>query len=52
MKNKIIFFNKIKGMKAKSENIGKKQEIKKNNCENLQKKQSEFLKFKNSIYQI
>ena len=30
-------------MKVKSENIGKKQETKKNNCENLQKKQSEFL---------
>lgn len=39
-------------MKAKSENIGKKQEIKKNNCENLPKKQSEFLEFKNSINQI
>ena len=44
MKRKIKFFyNKIKGMNVKSENIGKKQETKKNNCENLQKKQSEFL---------
>lgn len=42
MKNKIIFFNKIKGMKAKSENIGKKQEIKKNNCENLQRNKVNF----------